>query len=71
MNNISRIEIISRRDINEDHLIYDQFFSTAARFPLLKPRTRLWPDYFNDWFWYCYWCWYHYNIYLYVFLNSH
>ena len=43
MNNISRIEIISRRDINEDHLIYDQFSSTAAQFPLLKPLTRPWP----------------------------
>ena len=43
MNNISRIEIISSRDINQDHLIYGQFSSTAAQFPLLKPRTRLWP----------------------------
>ena len=44
MNNISRIEIISRRDINEDYLIYGQFSSTAAQSPLQKPLTRLWPE---------------------------
>ena len=69
MNSISRIEIISERQVRPCQIIHGQSSSTAAQFPPLKPRTRLWPD--RKTLKYLKGLVYMQDNHLYVFLNSH